>query len=242
MFIGRKTIINKSTVLGINTKIYGLSSIGTNCFIDDYVVIGYPIRSKILNINKVGDIDSLDELLDSLSNGATVGNNVIIRRNSIIYEDVELSDSVELGHNVVVRESTVVKSGCRIGTGTVLDGHIIIGEDTVIQSYVYIPPRVRIGRKVFIAPRAVFTNDRYPPSRKLIETVIEDEAIIGANAVITPGIVIGRGAVIAAGAIVTKSVEPYTVVAGVPAKPVMTRDEYERKKKIYEETNVFPYR
>jgi acetyltransferase-like isoleucine patch superfamily enzyme len=242
MFISRNAVIDKSAVLGVNTKVYGFSRIGANSFIDDFVFIGYPTRSKLVNATKLGMVPNFDELIDSLSNGAVIGNNVIIRRSSVIYEDVDLGNEVVLGHNVIIREGTVAKHRCKIGSGTIIDGHVFIDEDTVIQSYVYIPPKVKIGKKVFIAPRVVFTNDRYPPSRKLVETVVEDEVVIGANAVITPGIVIGKGAVVAAGAVVTKSVEPYTVVAGVPAKPIMTRDEYEHKKKIYEEKTIFPYR
>ncbi|MER3482328.1 MAG: chloramphenicol acetyltransferase [Meiothermus sp.] len=46
---------------------------------------------------------------------------------------------------------------------------------------------------------------------------------IGHNATVLPGVRVGNGAAIGAGAIVTKEVEPYTVVAGVPAKPVRRR-------------------
>lgn len=46
---------------------------------------------------------------------------------------------------------------------------------------------------------------------------------LGHNAVIRPDITIGHGAVVAAGAIVTHDVAPYTVVAGVPAKPIRAR-------------------
>lgn len=50
--------------------------------------------------------------------------------------------------------------------------------------------------------------------------VIEDNVWIGSNATILPGITIGRWAVVAAGAVVTKDVEAYTVVGGVPAKEI----------------------
>ena len=46
---------------------------------------------------------------------------------------------------------------------------------------------------------------------------------IGARATILSGIKIGDGAIIAAGAVVTKDVEPYTIVGGVPAKPIKKR-------------------
>jgi acetyltransferase-like isoleucine patch superfamily enzyme len=49
--------------------------------------------------------------------------------------------------------------------------------------------------------------------------VIGDDVWVGAGAVLLPGVHVGRGAVIAAGSVVTRSVEPDSVVAGVPARP-----------------------
>ena len=46
---------------------------------------------------------------------------------------------------------------------------------------------------------------------------------IGAGAMIKPEVTLGDGAVVAAGAVVTKNVDPYTIVAGTPAKPLRLR-------------------
>ncbi|MEO1704491.1 MAG: chloramphenicol acetyltransferase [Pseudomonadota bacterium] len=46
---------------------------------------------------------------------------------------------------------------------------------------------------------------------------------IGAGAMVKPEVTVGHGAVVAAGAVVTKDVEPYTIVAGTPAKPLRER-------------------
>jgi acetyltransferase-like isoleucine patch superfamily enzyme len=59
--------------------------------------------------------------------------------------------------------------------------------------------------------------------RKSDPVIIEDEAWLGANCVITAGVRIGRGAVVAAGAVVTRSVEPFQIVGGVPARPIGAR-------------------
>ena len=53
--------------------------------------------------------------------------------------------------------------------------------------------------------------------------VIENYAWIGMRAMILPGVTIGEGAVVAAGAVVSRDVAPYTVVGGVPAKPIGRR-------------------
>lgn len=52
---------------------------------------------------------------------------------------------------------------------------------------------------------------------------IGDRAWIGSNVVVLPGVTIGEGAVCCAGCVVTKDVEPYAVVAGIPAKKVGER-------------------
>ena len=57
--------------------------------------------------------------------------------------------------------------------------------------------------------------------------VVEDDVWIGTNATILSGVHIGQGAIIAAGSVVTKDVEPYAIVGGVPAKTIKYRFEPE---------------
>lgn len=59
--------------------------------------------------------------------------------------------------------------------------------------------------------------------RKARRAVIGHDTWIGHAAIIKPEITVGHGAVVAAGAIVTRDVEPYTIVAGTPAKPLRRR-------------------
>ena len=86
-----------------------------------------------------------------------------------------------------------------------------------------------IGKNVFIGPSAALTNDPYPPSEKLVGVIIEDNAIIGSKAVIKAGVTVGKNSVVAMGAVVINDVPPDTVVAGIPAKPKYSRDEYNKK-------------
>lgn len=58
---------------------------------------------------------------------------------------------------------------------------------------------------------------------------IKDWAYIGSGSHILPGVTIGEGALVAAGSIVTKSVPPYTVVGGNPARVICTVEEYKKK-------------
>ena len=52
---------------------------------------------------------------------------------------------------------------------------------------------------------------------------LEDGCDIGAGTIVLPGVTVGRGAIVGAGAVVTKDVEPFTVVAGVPARLLRRR-------------------
>jgi maltose O-acetyltransferase len=54
---------------------------------------------------------------------------------------------------------------------------------------------------------------------------IEDDAWIGAGAIVLPGVTVGRGAVVAAGAVVTKDVESFTIVGGVPSVVIGCRND-----------------
>ena len=59
---------------------------------------------------------------------------------------------------------------------------------------------------------------------KAAPVTVEDDVWLGTGSIILPGVTVGRGAIIAAGAIVTQDVEPYTIVAGSPAKAVRQLD------------------
>ncbi|MDF2815771.1 MAG: acetyltransferase [Paenibacillus sp.] len=59
--------------------------------------------------------------------------------------------------------------------------------------------------------------------RRSHKVSIGNDVWIGHGATIMPGVTIGTGAVVGSGAVVTKDVEPYMVVAGVPAKPIKER-------------------
>ncbi|QMW22068.1 CatB-related O-acetyltransferase [Sandaracinobacteroides saxicola] len=107
-----------------------------------------------------------------------------------------------------------------------------------------VPARTRIGRWCSFAPtaRVVDANHLlgalsthpflYDPAFGVATTshidppwlVIEDDVWLGHNVTVTPGCkFIGRGAVIGAGAVVTQDVPAYSIVAGLPAKPLRMR-------------------
>jgi len=110
-----------------------------------------------------------------------------------------------------------------------------IGEGTGINPNAVLMGAVTIGARNLIAPGVVFAAGNHgmlPNGVPMIQQkgtrepiTTGDDVWIGANAVITGGVTIGEGAVVGAGAVVTKDVQPYDIVAGVPAERIGNRHE-----------------
>jgi acetyltransferase-like isoleucine patch superfamily enzyme/GT2 family glycosyltransferase len=110
--------------------------------------------------------------------------------------------------------------------------NLTIGENCRINRGVYIQAvgGVDIGSNVGIGPGALIysLNHNFREKHRLYmdqgytaaRVVIEDDVWIGAYAKILPGITVCQGTIVAAGAVVTKNTEPYSIVAGIPAKVI----------------------
>jgi len=136
-------------------------------------------------------------------------------------------------------ETTLPKCGKKlyVHTGVIFyfPYNISVGDNVYINRNTFITARdpVEIGNNVLIGPNVVINTGNHTfadPNVPIVmqghtseKIVIEDDVWIGANAIILKGVRIGKGSVVAAGAVVTKSVEPYTVVAGVPARKIKER-------------------
>jgi maltose O-acetyltransferase len=107
---------------------------------------------------------------------------------------------------------------------------ITIGHGTIINYGVLLDGRggLVIGDNVSVSEGSVIlsqSHDIDSPNFELRSStvLIEDYAFIGSYARILPGVTIGEGAVVAVGAVVTRDVEPYSVVGGVPARFIRER-------------------
>lgn len=110
---------------------------------------------------------------------------------------------------------------------------ISIDDDVSIAAFVHVWGNggLTIGKRVMIASNTSITTITHDHGRadmyKTIvaaPVVIEDDVWIGANSVIMPGVRLKKGCVIGAGSVVTKDVESMTIVAGVPARLLKTRE------------------
>ena len=71
---------------------------------------------------------------------------------------------------------------------------------------------------------------------KMIGVTIEDNVIIGARAVIKAGVTVGQNSIVAMGAVVTKDVPENVVVIGSPATIRYSREEYDKKQRMWKES------
>lgn len=127
-----------------------------------------------------------------------------------------------------VGAGTSVQMGCKFLNGR----KVYLGDRNVINFGCLFDGRhyhIRTGADVSIGPEAaILTLGHDPHSPEFADrggdVIIGDRVWIAYRAIILPGVTIGEGAVVGAGSVVTKNVESYSIVAGVPAKNIGKRN------------------
>lgn len=132
--------------------------------------------------------------------------------------------------------SSYLQRGSNISKDIILGKHCYIGPRADICSQVEIKDYVMIGPQLIIMGSdhimdIVGTPIIFSGRPKQKKTIIESDVWIASRVTILAGVKIGTGAIIAAGSVVTKDVEPYEVVGGIPAKKIRMRfNESEQEK------------
>ncbi|MEK6932302.1 MAG: transferase [Nanoarchaeota archaeon] len=185
-------------------KIYKNVILGKNVEIGDFVIIGKPSLGK-----KDGELETI------------IGDNSIIRDNSIIYAGNKIGNNFQTGHHVLIRENNNIGDNVSLGTFGEVAFNVIIGNNSKFHSDCHIYEGTLIEEDVRINPGVYILNTKYPyrPGEKpLISPVtIRKGAIISAGSILMPGIEVGRYSLVGAGSLVSKNVSEYAVVYGRPA-------------------------
>ncbi len=133
---------------------------------------------------------------------------------------------------IYVLEGVKIAKGVHIHMGTQFfkPSGVEIGEGSIVGQNAFLDGRDRliIGKQVDIASDVMVYNSEHDINSKDFNATcapveIGDYVFIGPRAIILPGVKVGKGAVVAAGAVVTKDVEEFAIVGGVPAKIIGER-------------------
>ena len=168
--------------------------------------------------------------------------NFLQKFNVIIHKGASFADVKFEGNNTLFKNVKLFNSSLGIGTYIGKSSEIIYAK---IGKYCSIADNVHIGlgthpTSIFVTTHPSFYHDTYKTlgfgftktesfnPYKWIEkdkflVKVGNDVWIGCNAIIMDGVTIGDGAIIAAGSVVTKNVEPYSIVGGVPAKHIKYR-------------------
>jgi len=113
-----------------------------------------------------------------------------------------------------------------------------IGSNVAVMNGTHLDPGrpwlLTIGDDVsFSLNVVVLTHDAstlmYGGASRLAPVTIGSRVFFGAHAIVMPGVTVGDDVIVAAGAVVTRDVPPRTVVAGVPARPISTLEDWLEK-------------
>jgi acetyltransferase-like isoleucine patch superfamily enzyme len=192
-----KNQIAKTAIIYPNVKL------GENCVVEDYCIIGNPLR-------------------DGSQPETVIGNHAWIRSHTVIYAGNVIGNNFQTGNKSNIREQNKIGNNVSIGTMTVVEHHIIIEDNVRIHSAAFIPEFTTLKNGSWVGPHVVMTNAKVPMSldakKNLKGPTLNSGAIIGANSTLSPGITIGEGALIGSGSNVSQDVSAKSVVYGTKAE------------------------
>ena len=142
-----------------------------------------------------------------------------------------IGKGTKIWHFSHIMPNCILGENCNIGQNVVISPDVVLGKNVKVQNNVSIYTGVICEDDVFLGPSMVFTNVMNPRSavnrkNEYLKTVVRRGASIGANATIVCGHDIGEFAFIGAGAVVTKTVVPYALMVGNPARQLGWMSEY----------------
>jgi len=149
----------------------------------------------------------------------------IVHESSYVDDNVSIGNGTKIWHFSHILNGSVIGERCSFGQNCVVGPHVHIGNGVKVQNNVSIYEGIEIEDDVFLGPSMVFTNVINPRAFIVRKdefkiTKLKKGCSIGANATIVCGVEIGEYALIGSGAVITKDVQPYALMVGVPAKQI----------------------
>lgn len=144
----------------------------------------------------------------------------------------KIGDGSKVWDHTHIRENAIVGNNCTLGENVYVGPGVLIGENSKIQNGALIYEPAKLGKGVFLGPRVILTNDKYPrainpngalktePDWEAVGVEIGDGASVGAGAICIAPLSIGNWSMIAAGSVVITDVPAYALVVGNPAKQI----------------------
>lgn len=154
---------------------------------------------------------------------ASIGENVVFETGVLVFHP----ENITIGSHVYVGHYSILKG--------YYEGRMMIGDGTWIgqQCFFHSAGNINIGANVGIGPGVKILSSFHAEAGRGIpilhspiefaQVLIEDDCDVGIGSIILPGVSIGKGSIIGAGAVVTRDVEPYSVMAGIPARCLRQR-------------------
>lgn len=144
---------------------------------------------------------------------------------AVIDDGAQIGKGTKIWHFSHVMPNSKLGEKCNLGQNVVVSPEVVLGNNVKVQNNVSIYTGVVCEDDVFLGPSMVFTNVTNPRSAvnrrgSYEKTKVGKGASIGANATIVCGHDIGEFAFIGAGAVVTKTVKPYALMVGNPARQI----------------------
>lgn len=145
---------------------------------------------------------------------------------SALCESQDVGSGTRIWAFAHVMQGAVVGEDCNVGDHAFIEAGARLGDRVTVKNGVLIWDGVTIGDDVFVGPGAVFTNDLRPRGRqigegfKLVPTVVQQGATLGANVTVVCGSMVGHHAMVGAGSVVAGDVAPHALVAGNPARHI----------------------
>jgi acetyltransferase-like isoleucine patch superfamily enzyme len=186
---------------------------------------GFPWGKKLF---LGSNVELRNRSLLQFGNGVTLGRGVLI--DALSREGVFIGDRVNIGDFTRIEASgtiTGIGKGISIGTNSGIGafsfiggaGGVVIGNDVIMGQLVSFHPENHNYDRLNVPIRLQGVNRQ--------GIVVEDDCWIGAKVTFLDGAHVGRGCVIGAGSVVRGVIPPFSIVAGVPARVIKSRNQEE---------------